>query len=66
MGFTPFFEKTKWQKWSKVVHFSRHGVNHLQAHGEPAMNQLATFEKERHQEMDNLKRKCCLQDKSGG
>ena len=30
------------------------------------MNQLATFEKQWHQEMDNLKRKCCLQDKSGG
>ena len=41
-------------------------MNHLQALGEPAMNQLATFEKKRRQEMDNLKRKCCLQDKSGG
>ena len=30
------------------------------------MNQLATFDKEWHQEMDNLKRKCCLKEKSGG
>ena len=29
------------------------------------MNQLATFDKEKHQEMDNLQRKCCLKDKSG-
>ena len=30
------------------------------------MNQLATFEKKRRQEMDNLKRKCCLEEKPGG
>ena len=41
-------------------------MNHLQAHGDPLVNQLAIFDKEWHQEMDNLKRKCYLKDKSGG
>ena len=43
MEFTPLVVSGNWRKWSKLVHLSRHSVNHLQAHGDPPVNQLATI-----------------------